>query len=41
MNTDYVWYTDLSKEFLERDYLLPRQTLDERVDIISNRARSF
>ncbi len=38
MDSEYIWYTDLSKEFLERDYLLEGQTLDERVDIICNRA---
>jgi len=41
MEGNYVWYTELSKEFLERDYLLPGQTLDERVDIICNRAEEL
>ncbi len=31
---DYVWLTEQSKEFLQKEYLLPGQTLDERVDII-------
>jgi ribonucleoside-diphosphate reductase alpha chain len=38
---NYVWLTDLSKEFLERDYLLEDQTVDERVDIICNKAESI
>lgn len=41
MDSEYIWYTDLSKEFLERDYLLEGQTLDERVDIICNRAEEL
>jgi ribonucleoside-diphosphate reductase alpha chain len=35
---EYKWYTQDSKAFLERDYLLPGQTLDERVTIICNKA---
>lgn len=35
---DYIWLTELSQQFLERDYLLPGQTVDERVDIICNTA---
>lgn len=35
---DYAWLTDMSKLFLERDYLLPLQTVDDRVDIICNTA---
>lgn len=30
----YRWLNEASQTFLERDYLLPNQTLDERVDII-------
>lgn len=30
----YRWLTELSQQFLERDYLLPGQTVDERVDVI-------
>lgn len=37
-NNGYVWLNELSQLFLERDYLLPGQTTDERVDIICNRA---
>jgi ribonucleoside-diphosphate reductase alpha chain len=40
-NNNYRWLTPLSQQFLERDYLLPGQTLDERVDIIVNRAESI
>jgi ribonucleoside-diphosphate reductase alpha chain len=36
--SDYIWYNTPSQEFLERDYLLPGQTLDERVDIICDTA---
>ncbi len=35
---NYVWLTGTSKEFLEKDYLLEGQTVDERVDIICNKA---
>ncbi len=38
MTNDYRWYNDLSQQFLERDYLAPGQTVDERVDIICNTA---
>lgn len=41
MATEYRWLTPLSLEFLSRDYLLPGQTLDERVDIIVNRAEEI
>ena len=34
MENKYRWLTPESQTFLERDYLLPGQTLDERVDII-------
>lgn len=34
MTNQYVWLTEMSQQFLERDYLLPGQTVDERVDII-------
>ncbi len=30
----YRWLNDLSLKFLQKDYLLPGQTLDDRVDII-------
>jgi len=35
---NYRWLNEASKVFLERDYLLPGQTLDERVDIICSTA---
>ena len=38
MENNYRWLTKESQTFLERDYLLPNQTLDERVDIICNEA---
>lgn len=41
MTTDYRWLNEASQVFLERDYLLPGQTLDERVDIICNRAEEI
>jgi len=34
MQNKYRWLTPESQTFLERDYLLPNQTLDQRVDII-------
>lgn len=34
----YRWLNDLSQQFLERDYLLPGQTLDERVNVICETA---
>lgn len=30
----YRWLTDLSQQFLEKDYLVKGQTVDERVDVI-------
>lgn len=38
---DYVWLNDLSKQFLEKDYLLPGQTVDERVTQICNTAENI
>lgn len=35
---DYIWLNELSQQFLDRDYLLPGQTLDQRVDVICNNA---
>lgn len=34
----YRWLTDLSQKFLEKDYLLEGQSLDDRVDIICETA---
>lgn len=36
--SEYRWLTDLSRQFLERDYLVDGQTVDERVDVICNTA---
>lgn len=36
--SDYVWLTPLSQQFLEKDYLLPGQTVDERVTAICENA---
>jgi ribonucleoside-diphosphate reductase alpha chain len=37
----YRWLNELSQQFLEKDYLLPGQTLDERVDAIVNNAEKI
>jgi ribonucleoside-diphosphate reductase alpha chain len=37
-DNDYRWYNDVSKQFLKRDYLLPGQSLDERVRAIAQHA---
>ena len=39
MDGDYVWLNDYSRTFLERDYLRPGQTIDERVDELCNTAQ--
>ncbi|NIQ16160.1 MAG: ribonucleotide-diphosphate reductase subunit alpha, partial [Candidatus Dadabacteria bacterium] len=39
--SEYRWLTDLSKQFLERDYLVDNQTVDERVDVICNTAEKI
>jgi len=36
--SNYRWLTDLSQVFLERDYLVEGQTVDQRVDIICETA---
>ncbi len=41
MKEKYVWLNDLSQQFLDRDYLLPGQTVDERVDQICNHAEKI
>ena len=38
MTSNYVWLTEMGLKFLQNDYLLPDQTLDERVDQICDRA---
>jgi ribonucleoside-diphosphate reductase alpha chain len=40
-DSEYVWLTPLSKTFLERDYLLPGQSVDSRVDIICKTAEEI
>jgi ribonucleoside-diphosphate reductase alpha chain len=35
---NYRWLTEVSQQFLDRDYLVDGQTVDERVDEISNAA---
>lgn len=39
--SEYRWLNEYSKKFLEQDYLLPNQTVDNRVDIIANRAEEI
>jgi ribonucleoside-diphosphate reductase alpha chain len=39
--SEFIWYNDLSKQFLEKDYLLKGQTLEERVDIICKKAEDI
>lgn len=39
--SDYVWLNEPAKKFLEKDYLLPGQTVDERVDQICNAAEKI
>ncbi len=39
--SDYRWLTPLTQEFLERDYLVPGQTVDQRVDVICNTAEKI
>jgi ribonucleoside-diphosphate reductase alpha chain len=34
MDSEYKWYGSINKEFFQRDYLLPGQTLSSRVDDI-------
>lgn len=38
MPSPFVWYNDLSRQFMERDYLLAGQTLEERVEVICSTA---
>lgn len=39
--SEYRWLTQLSQDFLEKDYLLHGQTVDQRVDIICNKAEEI
>ena len=37
----YVWLNEASRSFLERDYLLPGQTVDDRVRVVCDRAEQI
>jgi ribonucleoside-diphosphate reductase alpha chain len=39
--TEYRWLTHLSKQFLEKDYLINGQTVDERVNVICDKAEAI
>lgn len=39
--SEYVWLTEFSQQFLDRDYLMEGQTVDERVNIICNTAEKI
>jgi ribonucleoside-diphosphate reductase alpha chain len=39
--SDYRWLNNITLEFMERDYLLPGQTVDQRVDIICQAAEKI
>ena len=39
--SNYQWLNEASLQFLQNGYLLPGQTVDERVDIITNRAEQI
>ncbi len=41
ISNDYAWLTPLSQHFLEQDYLLPGQTVDQRVDVICQTAEDI
>lgn len=36
--SEYIWLTDLSQIFLDKDYLVKGQSVDERVDVMFNTA---
>ena len=38
---DYIWLNKYGRDFLKKDYLLPGQTVDERVDIMCKRAEEI
>lgn len=38
MTDTYPWYNDASEKFMQRDYLLPGQTITERIDQIAQEA---
>jgi ribonucleoside-diphosphate reductase alpha chain len=37
----FSWYTEFSQKFMERDYLLPGQTLEQRVKLIADYAQNI
>lgn len=39
--SSYRWLNDLSQQFLDRDYLLPGQTVESRVNVIANAAENI
>jgi len=39
--SDYIWLNEVSQKFLEKDYLLPGQTVDERVTQICQTAEKI
>lgn len=39
--SNYRWLNNISQQFLEKDYLLPGQTVDQRVDVIVNKAEEI
>lgn len=41
MTQEYRWINELSKQFLEKDYLIENQTIDERVTEIANAAEKI
>lgn len=41
MNSKYRWLTEMSQQFLERDYLVKGQTVDQRVDMICDTAEKI
>lgn len=38
---NYRWLTEFSKQFLEKDYLIKGETVDERIDVICKKAESL
>jgi ribonucleoside-diphosphate reductase alpha chain len=41
MNSEYIWLNEASQAFLERDYLLPGQTVDDRIKGIAEYAEDI
>lgn len=41
MIEEYIWCNEASRQFLEKDYLAPGQTLDERVDQICRKFQNY